>query len=266
MQLELNCPLIVIDAETTGLHRKIDRIVQIGLVKYYPKAEQLDGAPVSRPLPTEWSTYVNPTIPIPPESTETHHITDEMVKGAPTFAELAPKLAAGFKGCDYSGFNVWFDLGILEEEFKRVTPHKVLNGRVVDTMSIYRKYFPRTLSDAYREYLGKELDGAHDALIDARAAADILEAQLTRYPELSRSVEQLHREFNEAPQGNNVDPEGKLYWRYREATVNFGTHAGKKLREVPKGWLKWVLENDFSDNFKDIIRNAMVGKFPEKQV
>ena len=255
MRLKLNAPLIIFDVETTGHHRKVDRIVQIGLVKYYPDGQK-----------KEWMSYVNPTIPIPPESTEVHKITDEKVKDAPKFADLATKLAAGFKGCDYGGLSIDFDIGFFEEEFKRLTPQKIMVGRRIDAMAIYRKYFPRSLTDAVREYLRKEMVGAHDALVDARETAEVLVAQLERHPELSSSVQDLHHEFNEVPQNGHVDPEGKLYWRYNEATINFGSHAGEKLREVPRGWLKWVLENDFSDNFKEIVRAALSGQYPVRSV
>ena len=253
--IELNAPLIIIDVETTGPHRKVDRIIQIGLTKLHP-----DGGR------TSWKTYVNPTIPIPPEVTEeVHHITDDMVKDAPTFADLAPKLAAGFKGCDYGGYSVSFDIGFFEEEFSRITTQKIMNGRVVDVMKIFFKYNPRSLADAVQEYLGRPMkEGAHDAGVDVDETLLVLEAQLDRHTDLPRTVEGLYTMFFETPRSGQIDPEGKLYWRYGEACMNFGDNAGTPLREVSVSYLNWILKKDFSEGFKTIVRNALAGVYPRK--
>jgi DNA polymerase III subunit epsilon len=253
--IPLNCPLIVIDVETTGHHRKVDRIVQIGLIKIYPDGDR-----------NEWQSYVHPTIPIPPEATKIHGITDEMVKDAPTFANLAPSLAAGFKGCDFGGYNVQFDLGFLEEEFRRVNRPGVINGRVVDAFAIYRRYHPRTLSDAVEEYLGRKMVGAHDAMVDARETLAVLEAQMARhFNDLPDSVHGIHTLLFESADNGYVDPDGKLYWRYGEACLNFGEHAGTPLRLVGRDYLGWVLRKDFPEPFKKLVREALEGRYPRRK-
>lgn len=78
MELELNRPLIVFDLETTGTNVATDRIVEIGMVKIFPDGREED----KRYL-------VNPTVPIPPEVTAIHGITNEDVMNEPTFAQLA---------------------------------------------------------------------------------------------------------------------------------------------------------------------------------
>lgn len=251
--IQLNCPLVVLDTETTGPHPRVDRIIQIGLIKLYPDGNR-----------KEWCTYVNPTIPIPPEAIEIHHITDEMVRDAPTFPKIAPQLAAGLQMSDYAGYNVDFDLRVIEAEFARITTRKFINGRVLDAFSIYRHYYPRSLSDAYREYTGKELEGAHDALRDSQATLEVIEQQLKRHADLPQTVEEIHRLYRETPQKGCVDPDGKLYWRNGEACLNFSDHAGTSLRQVDRGFLHWVLKKDFSDTFKQIVQNALDGKYPTK--
>lgn len=249
----LTAPLIVIDLETTGLHKKVDRIVQIALIKLYPDGKE-----------NPWSSFVNPGIPIPPEVTETHKITDETVRDSPTFAKLAPELARGFEGCDFAGYNVWFDLGFLEAEFARLTKKKIINGRVFDAYDIYRHYYPRTLTAAVEEYMGVELNGAHDAAVDVRATLNVIEAQLRRHPDLPQSIEEIHRKFSETPQDNWVDPDGKCYWRYGEATINFGDKAGTKLRDMEPGYLRWILNKEFPEPFKQICRDALEGVYPKR--
>ena len=57
-------------------------------------------------------------MPIPPESTAIHGITDEDVKDCPTFKEIAKSLATQIEGCDLAGYNSnRFDIPMLAEEF-----------------------------------------------------------------------------------------------------------------------------------------------------
>jgi DNA polymerase III subunit epsilon len=252
--LELDAPLIFIDLETTGPHRKVDRIVQIALIKLYPDGRE-----------ARWDTYVNPTIPIPPEVIEIHGITDDKVKDAPTFQQLGPNLAKGFKGCDFAGYSVDFDLDFLEEEFKRLTPHKIINGRILDALDIIRKYHPRTLEAMYEVYMNKKLEGAHDARVDISATLELYRVLLHVHEEVPRNVCDLNRQFRETPDRGWVDPDGKLYWRHGEACLNFGEHAGTPLREAPRQYLGWMVSKDFPEPTKAIIRAAMRGTFPVRE-
>ena len=82
MQLNLRNPLVFFDLETTGINIVKDRIVEISYVKVFPNGKE------------ETKTRrINPGMPIPPESTAIHGITDEDVKDCPTFKEIAKSLA-----------------------------------------------------------------------------------------------------------------------------------------------------------------------------
>ena len=81
MQLNLRNPLVFFDLETTGINIVKDRIVEISYVKVFPNGKE------------ETKTRrINPGMPIPPESTAIHGITDEDVKDCPTFKEIAKSL------------------------------------------------------------------------------------------------------------------------------------------------------------------------------
>ena len=109
MELNLKNPLIFFDLETTGINVAADRIVEISWLRIHPSGEE-DGQTI----------LVNPTIPIPPEVTEIHGITDEDVKDKPAFADIARSLANEFEGCDLAGYNSnKFDIPLLAEEFLR---------------------------------------------------------------------------------------------------------------------------------------------------
>ncbi|MDE6371753.1 MAG: 3'-5' exonuclease, partial [Duncaniella sp.] len=66
MQLNLKRPIVFFDLETTGVDVTHDRIVEISIIKVMPNGEEI-----------EKTRRVNPGIPIPPEATAVHHITDE---------------------------------------------------------------------------------------------------------------------------------------------------------------------------------------------
>jgi DNA polymerase-3 subunit epsilon len=142
----------------------------------------------------------------------------------------------------------------------------VLDGvKVVDSFRIYKQHFPRSLTDAVREYLGEELEGAHDALTDARASWRVLQAQMVRHNDLPETVAELHKVFFETPADGYLDPDGKLAWRFGRATINFGKHATLALDLVPATYLSWMVrDGDFSDNVKRIIREALRGNFPRR--
>lgn len=253
--LQLDCPLAFLDCEATGTNREYDRVVQIGVEKHYPDGRVSD-----------WETLVNPCTPIPPEISEIHKITDDMVKSAPTFAELAPKLAEGFSKCDFGGYNVVFDLDILQQEFKRCGSKFEFNGRIVDANKIFHSRERRTLTAAMKYYLNEDLPDAHNALVDVKASSRVFAAQLERYPDLPRDVGALHRMFFETPEGPQVDPEGKFSWRFGEACFNFGNkYVNVPLREVARrdpGYLRWMLKANFSYNVQRIVKEALDGKFP----
>src|SRR5690606_37879792 len=106
---------------------------------------------------------INPTIPIPIESSLIHGIYDEDVKDKPTFKSLAKDLAKFLEGCDLGGFNIIkFDVPVLVEEFLRSdVEFDISNRKLVDAQRIFHMMEPRNLSAAYKFYCGKELEGAH---------------------------------------------------------------------------------------------------------
>src|ERR1700727_1778607 len=76
--LQLTRPLAIIDLETTGVNLGSDRIVEIAIVKIMPDGKKI----VKRKL-------INPEMPIPQSSIDIHGITNEMLKDAPNFRQVA---------------------------------------------------------------------------------------------------------------------------------------------------------------------------------
>ena len=195
MKLNLRKPIIFFDLETTGTNIMHDRIVELSYVKIYPNGDE-----------EEKTRRLNPEMPIPPQSTAIHHITDEDVKNEPTFKQIAKDLLRIFEGCDIAGFNSnKFDVPLLMEEFLRAGLNfDISRRRFIDVQTIFHKMEQRTLVAAYKFYCGKDLDNAHSALADTRATYDVLKAQLDRYPETAEFGNDVDKLANFSSQNRNI--------------------------------------------------------------
>lgn len=246
MELNLKNPLVFFDLETTGLSITRDRIVEVSLLKVSPNGKQ------------EVKTRrINPGMPIPPESTAIHGITDDDVKDCPTFKQVAKSLADQLEGCDLAGFNSSrFDVPMLAEEFLRAGVDFDMGKRkFVDVQIIFHKKEQRTLEAAYAFYCDKKLDNAHSAETDTIATYEVLKAQLDRYPDLENNIEVLSKEYSSF--NNNVDFAGRMIYNENGVELfNFGKHKGKPVAEVLKNepsYYAWIMEGDFPLNTKQAL-------------
>jgi len=255
--LQLDRPLAFIDVETTGLKPYSDRIVELSILKIHP-----DGTEEYH------SRRINPGVPIPPEATAVHGITDEDVANVPTFRQYAKGICDFLEGCDIAGFNVIkFDLPCLETELARAGVEFSRKGRrLVDSLVIYHQRDPRNLEAAYQKYCSREMENAHRAEEDAKASAEVLDGQLEMYQDLPRDVAGLCALCYKVEE-NFIDAEGKFIWSEGEAVCNFGKkHRGRKLRDIvaeDPDYLGWIASADFSAEVKELVINALRGEFPE---
>lgn len=254
--LLLNKPLAFIDLETTGINLGLDRIIEIAIVKVLPDKTQS----VKRKI-------LNPEIPISAGSTNVHGITDEMVKDAPTFRQVAHELKQMLDGCDLAGYNSnRFDIPMLMEEFLRAeVEFDMRNRKLVDVQNIFHKMEPRTLGAAYRFYCCKQLDGAHGAEVDATATYEILEAQLEKYPELGNNVDSILKLIGE---DQIVDFARRFVFDNGMEVFNFGKYKGRPVADVLKAepqYYDWMMKGDFPQHTKqkltEIYTRTMLKKF-----
>ncbi len=269
MKLAEERPIVFFDLETTGTNISIDRIVELSVIKIYPNGER-----------EERTRRLNPEMPIPPEATAVHHISDEDVKNEPTFRQIAKNFYIFLEGCDLGGYNiVKFDLPVLIREFQRAGLQFSTEGRrIADAYSIFCRMEPRTLTAAYKFFCGKTLEGAHGASADTLATVEVFEAQLARYgaPDYTDFPEKIEKfpanmdEINEFCASQNpdwVDANGRFRWRNGDAVVSFGRHSGTPLRQLAEQhpeFLQWILKADFPEDVKKIASDALAGKFPVK--
>ena len=245
MQINLANPLVFLDLETTGIDVSKDRIVEISILKVYPNGKE-----------ESKTRRINPDMPIPPEATAIHRITDEDVKDCPKFKMIAKSLADQIEGCDLAGFNSnRFDIPLLAEEFLRAEVDIDLNRRkFVDVQTIFHKMEQRTLTAAYKFYCNKEIDQAHSAEVDTKATYEVLKAQLERYPDLKNDIKFLS-EFSSF--NNKVDYAGRMIYNDKgEEVINFGKYKGRLVAEVLKvdpSYYSWIMNGDFTLNTKKML-------------
>ena len=246
MDLNLSNPLVFFDLETTGINITRDRIVEISILKIHPNGKE-----------EKKTRRINPEMPIPPESTAIHGITDDDVKDCPTFKQVAKSFADFLEGCDMAGFNSSrFDVPLLTEEFLRAgVDFDASKRKFIDVQIIFHRKEQRTLEAAYAFYCNKKLDNAHSAEADVLATYEVLKSQLDRYSDLENDVNFLSKEYSSF--NNNVDLAGRIILNDKGVEVfNFGKHKGKSVTEIFKkepSYYSWMMDGDFPLNTKQIL-------------
>lgn len=260
MKLNLSRPLAIFDLETTGIRVSSDRIVELCVIRVEPDNS------------SQVKTYrINPGIPIPLESTLIHGISDEDVKDAPGFKELAPELLELFADCDLSGYNSnKFDIPLLVEEFLRADIDFDLRDRYfIDVQNIFHKMEPRTLRAAYKFYCNKDLVDAHSAEADTMATFEILQAQIEHYKDaeyededgnISIPIKNDMRALHEFSYNTRfVDLIGHIVFNSQQEEVfNFGKHKGRKVEDVFKKepqYFDWMMKAEFPLSTKKVVQS-----------
>jgi len=256
MELKLNKPICFFDLETTGIDVAKDRIVEISIFKVFPNGNK------------ESKTWlVNPTIPIPLQSTAIHGISNEKVANEPTFAALASQVYNMIKDSDLAGYNSdRFDIPLLAEELLRAGVDFDMKNRVsVDVQTIFHKKEERTLSAALKFYCEKGLENAHSAAADTMATYEILLAQLDRYPDLENDVKSLS-EFT--TRKKIADFAGMIAFdEDGDEIFAFGKHKGVKVDTVLEsepGYFSWMQNADFPLYTKKVLTAIKLRKLNNK--
>ncbi|WP_439505664.1 exonuclease domain-containing protein [Sediminibacterium sp.] len=248
MKLNLTRPIAFIDLETTGVNISNDRIVEIAIIKILPDGTRQ----VKRKL-------INPLIPIPTGASDVHGITDDMVKDAPSFKQVANEIKQFMDNCDMGGYNSnRFDVPMLIEEFLRAGVSFSVDGRkLVDVQKVFHMMEQRTLGAAYKFYCNKVLDGAHSAEVDATATWEVLEAQIERYPQIGDTVESIVKFTGE---DDIVDFARRFVKENGVEVFNFGKHKGKPVTQVLKEepqYYDWMMKGDFAMNTKQKLTEIL---------
>lgn len=245
---KLNRPLTFFDFETTHKDAKLAKIVEFAFLKVLPDGSEL-----------RYQGLVNPGVPIPPESSEIHGITDDTVIDKPTFKTIAGRVWEFIGNSDLAGYNSnRYDIPVLVRELAEAGILMDISLRnAIDVRNIYTRKEARTLSAAYEFYTGRPLDDAHSAMIDVVATKQVLEEQMWKYKgELPDTIEDLALYSNYDTK--LFDPTGTFY-KNAEGVILFamGKHKDKPL-STDRSYVLWMLNQDFPESVKSILRDAIV--------
>lgn len=253
MNLNLKKPIAFFDLETTGINVAKDRIVEISILKINPNQSE-----------ETLTMKINPTVPIPKETSEIHGIYEADIKDSPTFAQAAKQILKFIEGCDLAGFNSnKFDIPLLAEEFLRVdVDFNAKNRKFIDVQVIFHKKEQRTLSAAYKFYCKAELTDAHTAEADTKATYEILKSQLDMYDDLKNDIDFLS-DFSYHKK--SADFAGRIVYNDDGIEVfNFGKHKGVSVEEVfakEKGYYAWMMNADFPLSTKKVLTDIKLRNF-----
>ncbi|WP_051361333.1 exonuclease domain-containing protein [Desulfuromonas sp. TF] len=167
---------VVVDTETTGLQlSRGDKIISISGVRI--RRGRVQNADI-------FNTLVNPGRPIPPESTQIHHIEDHMVADAPSMDEVYPQFMEYVGDAILVAHNAAFDKKCLDMAAAAAGLPQIDNP-ILDTLllsyALHQGIEGHSL-DAIAERMGITIEGRHTSLGDARAAAQVFLGLLSLLP------------------------------------------------------------------------------------
>lgn len=208
---------IYYDTETTGVKPDKDRIIEIAA--YDPVLDRI------------FEKMIHPGIPIPPDATAIHHITDAMVANAPSYAQVGAEFIAFCSGdvVLIAHNNDNFDLPFIRNEFDR-NGLKMPSWKFLDTLKWARRYrsdLPRHTLQFLREMYGIPPNNAHRALDD---------------------VVVLHKIFSQMIDDLPIDKVFNLLNAPRLIrNMPFGKHQGMLLDQIPRAYIQWLASSGSLD-------------------
>lgn len=164
--------VLVLDCETTGPDPATAQVVEIAIRSGLSD----DGG--------TWVRRVRPRISIPAGAVAIHGISDEDVASCPRFTEVAQEVRDRLSAARVIiGYNVGYDLAVLEGEFRRNGLPAFERGDrlIVDAYRLWARRERRTLSDAHLRFAGAPLTKAHGAGEDAAATARVFLGMLAAF-------------------------------------------------------------------------------------
>jgi len=240
--------IVVLDVETTGKEKSTDQIIELCI-----RFGLGDDA--------EFRVWrIKPSIPIHPEAQGVHGISMEMLADCPSFQEALPEFLPLITEADLIvGYNVAFDLDMIQSELSRAKLPPISFKKVVDVLRLWHYAEPRTLVAAHAKFCKAELVNAHQASVDVAATARVLEAMLGAFGMTDKpwaEIAAISDPF--ASRTTWIGPSMHVQWDERGCVVwGFGKHKGQQVSQSDRGFLRWVLGKDFPPHVKKICEVAM---------
>ena len=158
----------IVDIETTGGSAKREKIIEIAIVIF-------DG----KNIIDSFESLINPQRSIPPFITSITGITNEMIKDAPKFYEIAKNIVDITEDCIFVAHNSRFDYGFIRHEFQELG--YTYSRKQLDTVKLFRRFFPGLKSYALGnliQHFAIETNARHRAMADVVATLKLLKKGL----------------------------------------------------------------------------------------
>ena len=221
---------VCIDCESTGLDPKNDEIIEIAIVKFTLN-DNLDS----------YESLINPPCPIPGESIQIHHITDEMVKDKPTVDQIIPQVLKIAGDAIIIGHNIQFDIDlIIEAAKKHAIPSTLYNNKTIDTLRLARLYgeSPTNSLEALRTHFHIEDEGAHRAMSDVLVNIQVFKKLITKFKTVHDIFEKLKRPI-------------------QLRAMPLGKHKGRPFKDIPAEYLSWAARQNFDQDLLYSVRSEL---------
>lgn len=219
-----------LDCETTGLESETDRLIEIAVV-LFTFDEVIDS----------YETLIDPGQPIPIESSEIHHITDDMIVGKPRASQVLPKVLKMVDSRIIVGHGIQMDIAFIEEECKRAQiPCQIRKNPFLDTLRMARLYgeSPVNSLERLRQHFNIAEEGAHRAMSDV-----IVNIEVFKYlSESFKTVEDLQK---------------RLEKPILLKTMPLGKHKGRPFSDIPIEYLKWAANKSFDQDLLFSLRSEL---------
>lgn len=218
---------ICLDCETTGLEPNVDRIIEIAVVKFTFN-EVLEA----------FETLIDPKCPIPESSIAIHHISNEMVQGKPSIAEIIPEILRLIERNIIIGHGIGLDIQFICEEAKRHSiPCNLQTNQKIDTLRMARLYgeSPVNSLERLRQHFNIAEEGAHRAMSDVIVNIEVFKYLAANFKTTKQLLERLEKPI-------------------QLRTMPLGKYKGRPFSEVPVEYLSWAQHKDFDQDLLHSIR------------
>jgi DNA polymerase III epsilon subunit family exonuclease len=182
-----NARFAFLDLETTGLSPWFgDRICEVGIVITEGKR-----------IKEQYQQLVNPECPLSPGAASTNGLTDDDLKSAPLFEEIAPKVLGALSDTVVVCHNAQFDIQFLDSEFKRLG-HEIQIPNLIDTLSMARQFFdlPSYSLLSIAEAFHVPMTNTHRALNDALTARGIFFGMMDQMKQFNKPLDEFIGIYN----------------------------------------------------------------------
>lgn len=215
---------VIFDTETTDKDPQLAKIVQLGVLLDHGADEVPE---------IIMNALCDPDVPIPAEASEVHGIVEEHLEYAPS-DKVNVQHFLNYLGKIAFPVLVGHNIGYYDVPVVKAVHEDIHNYPQIDTYMMARRIYPEAeshkLSDLY-VMLGGDMnpEGAHDAIYDCILNHFVFHKMMEK---LNYTVEEFW-EYSLLPVPFSIMP--------------FGKHKGKRLEDVPTGYLRWC-----HDNFEDV--------------